>query len=113
LHLEDEIENRLADLILARDKAEESDRLKSAFLSNMSHEIRTPLNAIIGFSELLGEHDIPKEKQAQFLEIIKNNSNDLLNLFDKLINVSVIQSKKITLEESTFKVNKLSLRTFY
>jgi signal transduction histidine kinase len=112
LHLEDEIENRLADLILARDKAEESDRLKSAFLSNMSHEIRTPLNAIIGFSELLGEHDIPKEKQAQFLEIIKNNSNDLLNLFDKLINVSVIQSKKITLEESTFKVNKLLYELF-
>ncbi|NJO89995.1 MAG: hypothetical protein HC831_14385 [Chloroflexia bacterium] len=109
LHLEDEIKKRLADLILARDKAEESDRLKSAFLSNMSHEIRTPLNAIIGFSELLGEHDIPKEKQTQFLEIIKNNSNDLLNLFDKLINISVIQSKKITLEESTFKIKQTSL----
>ncbi len=112
LHLEDEIEKRLADLIVARDKAEESDRLKSAFLSNLSHEIRTPLNAIIGFSELLEEHDIPEEKQNQFLEIIKNNSNDLLNLFDKLIDVSVIQSKKLILAESTFKISKLLYELF-
>jgi len=107
LHLEDEIEKRLADLIVARNKAEESDRLKSAFLSNMSHEIRTPLNAIIGFSELLEEHDMDKEKQSQFLEIIKNNSNDLLSLFDKLIDVSVIQSKKLTLKESAFNPNEI------
>ena len=63
-------------LVKARDKAEASDRLKSAFLANMSHEIRTPLNAIVGFSRLLATVDDPGEKN-EYIRIIEN-SNDLL-----------------------------------
>lgn len=105
--LEEEIDKRLADYIVARDRAEEADRLKSAFLSNMSHELRTPLNAIIGFSELLSEHEISKDDQIKFLEIIKQNSNDLLNLFEKLIDISVLHSKKIELIKENIYPNKI------
>lgn len=112
LHLEEEVEKRLSDLIIARDKAEESDRLKSAFLSNISHEIRTPLNAIIGFSELLSEHDISKDEQHKFLDIIKNKSNDLLNIFNKVIDISVIQSKKLSLINTEFSP-KIMLEEIY
>ncbi len=63
-------------LIIARDKAEELDRLKSAFLANMSHEIRTPLNAIVGFSSLLAETDSRSERQ-EYIKIVQEN-NELL-----------------------------------
>ncbi|MBZ0243350.1 MAG: tetratricopeptide repeat protein, partial [Bacteroidales bacterium] len=66
-------------------KAEESDRLKTAFLSNMSHEIRTPLNAIIGFSDLLDDDDITKDEQSQYIKIIHQNGEALLNLIGNII----------------------------
>ena len=59
-----------AELLVAKNKAEESDKLKSAFLANMSHEIRTPLNSIIGFSELLADSHFEIEEKEEFFEII-------------------------------------------
>ncbi len=68
------------DLITAKDKAEESDRLKSAFLANVSHEIRTPMNAIIGFADLLDDESFDNESKKQFTHTIKTRSADLLNI---------------------------------
>ena len=78
-------------LIIARDKAEELDRLKSAFLANMSHEIRTPLNAIVGFSQLLAETDDPEERH-EFVEIIDSNNRMLLQLISDILDLAKIES---------------------
>ena len=79
------------ELIAARVKAEESDKLKTAFLANMSHEIRTPLNAIVGFSKLIVESEV-KAEQALYAEIIEKNSDLLLNLFNDILDLSALES---------------------
>lgn len=78
------------ELILAKNKAEESNRLKSSFLANMSHEIRTPLNAIVGFSNLLS--DAGFEEKEEYIRIIENNSNLLLHLISDILDLSQIES---------------------
>ena len=82
------------ELILARDKAEMMDRLKSAFLANMSHEIRTPLNAIVGFSDMLGLEDDP-EMREQYISMIKENNTALLELINDTLEMSRIESNTI------------------
>lgn len=82
-------------LIEARYKAEESDQLKSSFLANMSHEIRTPMNAIIGFSSLLEENDIDDQEKSSFINRIKNNGHNLLNLINDIIDISKIEANQI------------------
>lgn len=84
----------------AREKAEESDRLKSTFLANMSHEIRTPLNAIIGFSELL--MDVEDEEKPEYLKIIKNNNSILLRLINDILDMSKIESGTIEIKNDSF-----------
>lgn len=79
------------ELIKARIKAEEADKLKSSFLANMSHEIRTPLNAIVGFSKLVVESD-DKEEQTQYAEIVEKNSGLLLNLFNDILDLSALEA---------------------
>lgn len=91
----------------ARNKAEESDRLKSAFLSNMSHEIRTPLNAIIGFSQLLQQQEINKENQQQYLNLIQSSGSNLLNLINDIIDISKIEAKELSTESTPCHLNKL------
>ncbi len=84
-----------ADLIIAKDKAEESDRLKSAFLANMSHEIRTPLNSIIGFSELLADSDFEEEQKDEFIQHIITNGNNLLNIISDIMDISKMESGEL------------------
>jgi PAS domain S-box-containing protein len=81
-----------AQLILAKDKAEESDRLKTAFLHNISHEIRTPMNAIIGFTSLLGESGIDSATQNSYIEVITQSSNQLLGIVSDIIEISNIEA---------------------
>ena len=95
------------ELQIAREKAEESDRLKSSFLANMSHEIRTPMNAIIGFSELLQEEDLPFETRQQFFNHIRNSGNSLLNLINDIIDFSKIESGELKISKTTFSLNQL------
>jgi len=83
------------ELIDAKEKAEESNKLKSAFLNNMSHEVRTPLNAIVGFSQILTNQNISKEKQIQFCEVIQKSSDKLINIISDVIEISQIQAKLI------------------
>jgi PAS domain S-box-containing protein len=80
------------ELIRAKDKAEESDQLKSAFLSNMSHEIRTPMNGILGFSELLKEPDLTGETQQEYIHIIEKSGQRMLNILNDIVSISKIES---------------------
>lgn len=86
----------------SKERAEESDRLKTAFLQNMSHEIRTPLNAIIGFSDLLADSTDNKEEQLTYASIIKSRGEDLLSIINDILDVSIIESGKITLNNTYF-----------
>jgi PAS domain S-box-containing protein len=79
------------ELIRAKEKAEESDKLKTAFLHNISHEIRTPMNAIVGFSALLNEPDQTPENQRSYLKIIIESSDQLLAIMNDIIEISNIQ----------------------
>lgn len=94
------------ELILAKERAEESDRLKTAFLANMSHEIRTPLNAIMGFSSLLPDEE-SKEDIVRFSNIIVNNSEYLVHLIDDIMLYSKLQSRLEVFYPSKFEVGKL------
>ncbi|MCD6332119.1 MAG: PAS domain S-box protein, partial [Bacteroidales bacterium] len=79
----------------AKNRAEEADTLKSAFLANMSHEIRTPMNAIVGFSNLLNDPAISEEERAEFIQHIRNSSNNLLQLIDDIIDISKLDANQI------------------
>lgn len=87
--------NQRTELLTAKIKAEESDKLKSAFLMNLSHEIRTPMNAIVGFSDLLLDHKITDEEKHEFVRIVQYNSRSLLSIVDDLIEMSKIDSNLI------------------
>ena len=91
----------------AKERAEESDRLKTAFLQNMSHEIRTPMNAILGFSSLLSENFNNKEKLENFSKIIDLRCNDLLDIINDVLDISKIESGKSTINLEFCNINEL------
>jgi hypothetical protein len=98
------------ELIVAKEKAEESDRLKTSFLHNISHEIRTPMNAIIGFSELLNEPILPMEERKQYIGIISKSSNQLLSIIDDILRIAILEAGQEKLNVSSFDINsKLKL----
>ncbi|MBK7212827.1 MAG: PAS domain S-box protein [Bacteroidales bacterium] len=99
-------------LIAAKDRAEENDRLKTAFLNNISHEIRTPMNAIIGFSGFLNEPNLAAEKRKYFTDIICNASNQLLSIISDIINIATIEAGQETLKKSKFNINHLLRNLF-
>jgi PAS domain S-box-containing protein len=95
------------DLIKAKDKAEESDRLKTAFLHNISHEIRTPMNAITGFSALLHEPGVDTETQHSFIDIINQSSNHLLNIVTDIIEISNIEAGLLSFNKKEINLNAI------
>ena len=101
------IDNRKAleqELVDARNRAEESDRLKTAFIANMSHEIRTPLNAIVGFTSVLPDVQDAAERQ-QLLDLVHENTQKLLVIIDDVVNISKIEAGKEELVMSNFDLN--------
>ena len=96
-------------LIIARDKAEELDRLKSAFLANMSHEIRPPLNSIVGFSSLLAETDDREERQ-EYIKIVETNNELLLQLVSDILDLSKIESGTFDFVRSNLDVNESCMK---
>jgi PAS domain S-box-containing protein len=94
----------IKDLEDSRKKAEESDKLKSAFLSNLSHEIRTPMNGILGFTELLKD-DISKSEKLEYIDIIESSSNQLLLILDDIIEISKIEAGIMTKKIESFEIN--------
>ncbi len=99
---------------LAKKKAEESNKLKSSFLSNMSHEIRTPMNAVLGFTEILKTTEL-NDKQKEYLKIIENSGKHLLNLINDIIDISKLESNQIQVKETKCKLNYLlnELKDFF
>ena len=95
-------------LVQARNRAEESDRLKSAFVANMSHEIRTPLNAIVGFTSVLPDITDEEERKS-LLDLIQENTQKLLRIVDDVVNISKIESGKEELVMTAFELNTLLL----
>ncbi len=97
----------IADLMDARKKAEESDRLKSSFLANMSHEIRTPMNAIVGFSEMLSEPELTAEERNKFSVIIQSRSDDLMHIINDLLEISRIESGNVKVTRTRIMINEI------
>lgn len=95
-------------LVQARNRAEESDRLKTAFVANMSHEIRTPLNAIVGFTSVLPDITDDAERKS-LLDLIQENTQKLLRIVDDVVNISKIESGKEELVMTAFELNTLLL----
>lgn len=95
------------ELIAAKEKAEENDNLKTAFLNNLSHEVRTPLNAIVGFSEFLADETITADKRAIYSKTILKSSNQLLNLMENIINMAIIESGQVKFNKTQVSINRL------
>ncbi len=95
------------ELILAKEKAEESDMLKTAFLANMSHEIRTPMNGILGFAEMLNDENLSPGNRKKYLDIINNNGKMLISLIDDIIDFAKIEAGQIKIVKQEFSLNAL------
>lgn len=93
-------------LIEAKNRAEESDKLKSTFLATMSHELRTPLNAIIGFSTVMDD-EVELDEMKQFAKIINSSGNHLLTIIESIFDVALLQAGEYKLRNSTFQVEEL------
>ncbi len=96
----------IADLIEAKEKAEESDKLKTAFLTNISHEIRTPMNGIMGFTELLKQPGLTGEEQQEFIGIIQKSGNRMLETISNLVDISKIETGQVIIQNSEINIPK-------
>jgi len=96
-----------SELIVAKERAEESNRLKTAFLANMSHEIRTPMNSILGFLSLMQEPDITKEEQVEYYKSVKAGGDRLLNTINDIIELSRIDSGELLVDNSEINVAEI------
>ncbi len=100
------------EIIQAKQKAEESERLKTAFLQNMSHEIRTPLNGVIGFSNLLSTKDLSKSDISEYSSIIQTSAKRLLEIVNNILDISKIETGQIKIVQGEFSINTL-IRNIY
>ena len=106
------IEEQTVELIKAKEKAEESNRLKTEFLNNMSHEIRTPMNGILGFSEFLNNENLTPKKRNYFVNIIQNSGKQLLRVIDDIIEISRLETKQVKVVENPVCLNNLLFDLF-
>ena len=105
--LEELVEERTQDLMVAKERAEESDRLKTAFLENLSHEIRTPMNAIIGFINLLADKIDDKNSREYYLRIINESGRNMLGLIQDIIDFSRMQTGELQPEYTECRINDI------
>jgi len=110
--LQDQTEKKLVELELvrAKERAEESDRLKTAFLQNISHEVRTPLNAILGFSKFLNMPNLAPEKRSQYISIIDQSGTRLHNIVSDIMCISSIQAGQEVVKQSVVQLDEVLAR---
>lgn len=114
--LHEEVKKRTQDLLLAKEKAEENNRLKSAFLANLSHEIRTPMNGILGFSNLMLNKKLTKGKKQKYSSIINESAVRLLNTLNNIIEISKIDANQVEVHLTLVNISQLieeEYHTFY
>jgi len=102
----EEKEKRATELTIAKEQAEESDRLKSAFLTNMSHEIRTPMNGILGFTELLKEPNLSSDDQQDYIQTIQISGARMLNTINSIVDMSKIESGLMKVDITETNINE-------
>jgi PAS domain S-box-containing protein len=102
-----EIEETQKKLTIAKEKAEEADKLKTAFLANMSHEIRTPMNAIIGFSDLLTDDDLTRNEKLDYSIHIKKAGESLMNLISDIIDIAKIEAGQLQINNAACNLDEL------
>lgn len=107
-----DLEEREQEMSIAKNKAEESDRLKSAFLANISHEIRTPMNSIIGFSEYIIQEEIKEQEKQQYAEIINQSCHQLLNLVNDVLDVSKIETGQVTINKKVASISEILISLY-
>jgi signal transduction histidine kinase len=111
-NLEIRVIERTKELNAAKEKAEESDQLKSAFLANMSHEIRTPLNAILGCSSLIRESSATPAELEEYHKMIETGGKDLINLIDDILHISMIEANQLKINLKKTSVSQLANEVF-
>jgi PAS domain S-box-containing protein len=107
-----EIEKANQELKEALHKAEESDKLKTAFLQNMSHEIRTPLNGIVGFTQLLASDDLTDDSRAEIVRVVEKSSNRLIEIVNNILDIAKIETGQIKVTNTIFNLNDLISDTY-
>lgn len=110
LDLENEVaahKKTVEELIKAKEKAEQSDKLKTAFLTNMSHEMRTPMNGIIGFSALLLDPMLPEKARLEYANIINTSCTRLLNTVNDVLDISILEAGQMDIKPKHFNLSKL------
>ncbi len=110
--LEIRVKERTLELNAAKEKAEESDKLKSSFLANMSHEIRTPLNAILGFSNLFVDPSATDEDRIEYIKMMDVSGSDLIKLIDDILDISRIEANQVKITLVECPVNELTREIF-
>jgi PAS domain S-box-containing protein len=100
-----ELKKLNTELVIAKEKAEESDNLKTAFLHTILHEIRTPINAIVGFSEFLNYPDLTSDKRQQFIDIVIKSSHQLLSIITNIVTVATIKAGQEKVNEKEIDIN--------
>ncbi len=106
ISLKRQVYAKTKELIFAKERAEESDRLKSAFLANISHEIRTPMNGILGFTDLLRHQELNEKRKQKYLEIIERSGKRMLSTIDNIIVISRLEARQIKLQKETFQLGE-------
>jgi len=108
------LENKVRELEMKLEENRlKSEKLKSRFLSSVSHELRTPMNAILGFSNLITDKDLSKEKKEEYLEHINQGSNALLKIIDSMIDVSLLEINELKIFKETFNIELLSQQIYH
>jgi PAS domain S-box-containing protein len=100
------------ELVKAKEKAEESDRLKTAFLHNISHEIRTPMNAIIGFTSLLNENNVDSASRESYIKVISESSDHLLSIISDIVDISSVEAELVKINMEEFNLDTI-FKTIY
>ncbi len=100
------------ELLEAKERAEESDKLKTEFINNMSHEIRTPMNGILGFSSFLNNDELSSEKRKQYVKVIQNSGKQLMRIIDDILEISKLGTKQVKAIDEEICLNDLLLEQF-